>query len=227
MDARRWLWGVVLVVAGCSAPSPSGEVVDANKSKEPVQAEYLPSDPQKQGEGIKGMMGFNRATPPTSVKKPDNPEELKPLKFRPITYFAKNCASCHGDDGSKFDAKSAELSEKELSAKVASEVRDKTKNKVTGRELGAVVMLTQAILHKAAYAAWVDGGTYETRPGSNLVVRGKGEGKKKNKTEWTVEGLKQGSEVFVTLPSPDGGKASSASLMYPRSQAHGPFGAGQ
>ena len=217
MDARRWLWGVVLVVAGCSQPQPSGEVLDAKKAQEAGQ--YLPSEPAKQDEGIKGIKGFNRATPPLSVKKPENPDDLKPLNFRPVTYFAKNCASCHGTDGAKFtDAQRASALEKDFGAKLATEVRDKAKTKVTGRELAAVAMLTQSVLRGAAYVAWIEKSTYEVRPGSKVVIRGTGQEKKKSDTDWSVSGLKDGSELLVTKEG-----AAEASLVYPRSQAHGPF----
>ncbi len=219
MDARRVVLGALLVLVGCQAQSPSGQVVDVRKlpSKD---ADFLPSQPAKQDDPLKGAMGFNRPADDAGIHAAPKEKDDMPLHFKPVAFFAKNCASCHGDEGAKFDdgARRHAL-DKDFALKVAAMAKEQAKKPVFGRELAALAQYCQAVMTEAAYVAWVDGDLYEARPGSNLIARGGGEAKimDGSKTDWSVRGLKDGSEILAVFGP------SKASLMYPQAQSHGEF----
>ncbi|MBX3112793.1 MAG: hypothetical protein KF857_12400 [Fimbriimonadaceae bacterium] len=60
MGVRTCLGAVALAVAGCVAPSPSGEVVDVKKLEDKSSVQFLPGDTAKQEKGVGGMKGFYR-----------------------------------------------------------------------------------------------------------------------------------------------------------------------
>lgn len=217
MDARLALLAAFALLAGCQSPSQSGSVVDARKDQETAKSDFLAADPAKQDQGVKGMKGFNRAAPPASLKMAAK-QDTEPLGFRPATYFAKNCAACHGKFGAKFDEKAKEkVGEKEFALVVADMAKSKAKEPVFGRELAALVDYTKAEMLGVPYVGWVKDSVYETSSASQVVVRGPGDSRKVSETEIAAKGLKKGSELLVTR----GGK--SASLMFPAAQSHGDF----
>lgn len=105
--------------------------------------------------------------------------EVRPLGARPVAYFERACAGCHGEEGSLYAAGFGErLTDEALADKVRTMASGPAQAPIEGRELDAQVAYHRSMIAGEPFLVFVGARgedlVFESSPGATVTAVGEG-----------------------------------------------------